>query len=75
METHVWVLVLLQDFLSKSEQVPLRRHVGTVKNGAVSPFLHLGYNTVKIRERLEHQGNETRETPSHSGNLCVSKLS
>jgi len=69
------VLVLLKDFLFKSEQVPLRGHVGTVKNAAVRTSLPLRYNTINARERLEHRGSEIRETPSDSLKLCIPKLS
>lgn len=67
--------VLLKDFLFKSEQVPPRTHMDTMENGAVSPFLLLSYNTVKVRGRIELQGSKTRENPSHSGNPFIQKLS
>lgn len=70
MEIHVWVLLLLADFLTKFEQVSLRRHVSTVKNGAVRPFLLLQYNTVKVRERLDHQAERPEKPVTFRQKTC-----
>lgn len=59
---------------SFTERFPVDTGEKKKKNGAVSPFLPLGYN-IKVRERPELQGSETREKPSCSGNPFIQKLS